>query len=82
MTEREKVRLRFLILLPVLWCLNICYLLSFYCNFQSMDTGTGLYNIYEMILTRFEHFDEICANNPLTIKLYAVSGAILSNFVY
>ena len=30
-----------------------------------MDTDNGLYNIYELILNWFEHFDEICASNPL-----------------
>ena len=30
-----------------------------------MDTGNGLYNIYELILNWFEHFDEICASYPL-----------------
>ena len=35
-----------------------------------MDTGNGLFNIYELILNWIGHFYEICANNPLmTIRL-------------
>ena len=53
------------------------YLLRTCCNVQSMDTGNGLYGIYQLISNKFGHFHKFCGNFPLIlINVYVASDFV------